>query len=597
MDGLSFVAAAPPVESDPARADIACFMGFVARRAGPLAAERATLQTALGELGWTGPALPTSERLIPENVVPAGQSSRAFCEWLSDVGWKRTAETGKRSVPEQRLFEELLRVWVPPATVDWWSATDYLNRAGQIPAVDLLELNDVPVPVDTWGVFDALFAWDARPLGNSAGRCDTALGSAVRSFFAQGGRKAYVVRLGDPWPVITSAAERTVERSAYRLSTAMPSAVERASWRGIGHLFALPEVSFLCLPDLPDLFGTTPLRLEKPRPAATAEVFVECSSREESRPNLGLRGIPAPGCDEGGFQQWAELVRSVGEFLSRSAREVQFVGAIPLPIGEAALSGQAQVAQRIRQASDAQWKAVATIGTAFVQLAYPWLRTRHSALLPGGVEAPDGTLVGSLANSALTRGSWRSAIRQPVPGITAVQPALDRAMLARDLSPRNSRGQPLTLRDRITVIGQAPGGFRLLSDVTTDDEEAYRPANVNRLLNAILRAARVAGAPAVFQNNGPALWARLRESLEGLLAGLWADGALDGAAAEDAYEVRCDRSTISQADLDAGRVICRASFTAASPIVHITVLLAMDEAGHISLASRQAVAAPQIQAA
>src|SRR3982750_3294297 len=35
MDGLSFVTASPPVTSDPARADIACFVGFVARRAMP----------------------------------------------------------------------------------------------------------------------------------------------------------------------------------------------------------------------------------------------------------------------------------------------------------------------------------------------------------------------------------------------------------------------------------------------------------------------------------------------------------------------------------------------------------------------------------
>ena len=72
-----------------------------------------------------------------------------------------------------------------------------------------------------------------------------------------------------------------------------------------------------------------------------------------------------------------------------------------------------------------------------MQLAYPWLRTRSSSALPGGVEAPDGVLAGVLANSALTRGSWRSAIRQAVPGITAVEPVLDRAGLARDLTPQN----------------------------------------------------------------------------------------------------------------------------------------------------------------
>jgi phage tail sheath protein FI len=120
---------------------------------------------------------------------------------------------------------------------------------------------------------------------------------------------------------------------------------------------------------------------------------------------------------------------------------------------------------------------------------------------------------------------------------------------------------------------------------------------VNRLVCAIVRAARTTGETAVFQNNGEALWRRLRESMEDLLAGLWAEGALAGEFAAEAFEVRCDRSTITQSDLDAGRVLCRISFTAASPIVHVTVVLAMDEGGHVSLASRQPLAAPQSQAA
>jgi phage tail sheath protein FI len=184
-----------------------------------------------------------------------------------------------------------------------------------------------------------------------------------------------------------------------------------------------------------------------------------------------------------------------------------------------------------------------------------------------------------------------------VPGIGAVEPVLDRATLGRDFTPRESLRSPVTLRDRVTVIGPSPGGFRLLSDVTTDDDPAYRPANVNRLVNAIIRAARVTGETAVFQNNGEALWTRLRENLDELLASLWSEGALNGAVAEEAYEVRCDRSTIAQADLDAGRVICRVSFTAASPIVYVTVVFAMDEGGQVSLASRPAFHQLQSEAA
>jgi len=79
-----------------------------------------------------------------------------------------------------------------------------------------------------------------------------------------------------------------------------------------------------------------------------------------------------------------------------------------------------------------------------------------------------------------------------------------------------------------------------------------------------------------------------------LLHGLWGDGALTGAFSSDAFEVRCDRSTMTQVDLDAGRIIAQVQFTAASPIERITVVLAMDEGGQVTLVAprAQAVGAP-----
>ena len=40
------------------------------------------------------------------------------------------------------------------------------------------------------------------------------------------------------------------------------------------------------------------------------------------------------------------------------------------------------------------------------------------------------------------------------------------------------------------------------------------------------------------------------------LTALWRDGALMGAKPEQAFFVRCDRSTMTQNDLDNGRMIC-----------------------------------------
>ncbi len=60
----------------------------------------------------------------------------------------------------------------------------------------------------------------------------------------------------------------------------------------------------------------------------------------------------------------------------------------------------------------------------------------------------------------------------------------------------------------------------------------------------------------MFEPHGEPLWADVRRSVEDFLHAQWRSGAFQGATPEEAYFVRCDRSTMTQADLDAGRLVC-----------------------------------------
>jgi uncharacterized protein len=59
----------------------------------------------------------------------------------------------------------------------------------------------------------------------------------------------------------------------------------------------------------------------------------------------------------------------------------------------------------------------------------------------------------------------------------------------------------------------------------------------------------------VFEPNAPPLWAAVRRSITNFLTDLWRSGALKGSTPEQAFFVRCDRTTMTQADLDNGRLI------------------------------------------
>ena len=59
----------------------------------------------------------------------------------------------------------------------------------------------------------------------------------------------------------------------------------------------------------------------------------------------------------------------------------------------------------------------------------------------------------------------------------------------------------------------------------------------------------------VFEPNGEQLWGRVRRTIERLLLVEFKKGRLVGRKPEEAFFVRCDRSTMTQNDIASGRLI------------------------------------------
>lgn len=517
MNGIQFEEQPPVVAVDPNRADIACFVGFVARR--------------------EGTALP-----------------RFIREWMNEYGWTAAQ----------------------------------LGRPGFDPEV----LDDVPVPIDSWELFNRLFRWDRR---TSASSGITYLGAAVRSFFSQGGRKCYVVRVGNPWEYGFPRAARLarVDELIPGWATGQVSCtpLTRTSWQGVGHLFGLPEVSYLCLPDLAEAFAVDPDPVTVPELPRLPEQFVECGT-EPADPVAGdpVPRVSAPRCDAAAAREWATAVNLLGGMLARRRREVQLVAAFPLPKAGTELERDCHGWLSLQ--GDGVLDAGLTesvrpgVASAFVQLAFPWVRTSASNTLPERLESPDGVLAGVLARNALMRGSFHSAAGLPLVEVADVWPGWGAEQFERPAGRAGEQGtRRRSMAERVSILGQTPRGFVLLSDVTTSLDEGYRPACVNRLVTALVRAARRVGEDLVFESSGEVLWGRIRERLQRLLTGLFQDGALRGTTPAEAFQVRCDRSTMSQNDLDVGRVIVTVQFQASLPIERITVALGLHEGGQVSVLS------------
>jgi uncharacterized protein len=558
MGAVRFETAGAAAGDAPDRADVACFVGLVPRRMTPGGAEL-----------YTRP---------PASVQ----------RWLDDNGWSR-----------------------PP-----------LGR----PPAQLRALLDVPVPCENWETFDHLFAWEGRPYaGGITG--GTWLGAAVRSFFAQGGRRCYVIRVGDPWAPGTPRADRLRTLPALipgwgNSSRSEPAA--RSTWRGMALLFGLPDVSFVVLPDLPEACAAdAPPRRVDLEPAPPEEVFVECSAGEAPPPvDRYPASVRAPRCDDTGFRAWGSAVRDAAEIVRRHAREVQLIAALPLPAEGLDYEGAADTryvprvpisrVAETREAEEEGEKPMAgdtllrflvtlsllrkgiddgapSLASAFVQLVYPWLRTPGSQLLPEGLEGPEGALAGLLARNALLRGTYLSAGALEVADVLGVHPVVTRDQLDNPLQVYKE-GPDRTLAQRVSLFGPTPRGIRLLSDVTTSPDEAYRPACVNRLIAAVVRAARRLGEEVTFEGHGERTWRRVEERLGDLLMGLLRAGALRGTSAADAFEVRCDRTTMTQNDVDEGRIVARIVMQPSAPVEEVVVVLSMTSGGRVEQVSAREAA-------
>jgi phage tail sheath protein FI len=209
--------------------------------------------------------------------------------------------------------------------------------------------------------------------------------------------------------------------------------------------------------------------------------------------------------------------------------------------------------------------------SAFVQLTWPWVRTVCSDDLPGRLEPPEGLLAGILAENALSRGTFRSVAGTPLPRVIAPEPVPDTGV--------GPDSPAALLARRVCLIGPEPGGITLLSDVTGSGDTAWRPGGVSRLMATLLRAARRVGEAELFAANGPELWKRIRRSMEELLDGFLRAGALGGASPDEAYQVRCGLGTMTQSDLDNGRVRVEITVLPAAAVEHITVSLDLGTAG------------------
>jgi phage tail sheath protein FI len=99
-------------------------------------------------------------------------------------------------------------------------------------------------------------------------------------------------------------------------------------------------------------------------------------------------------------------------------------------------------------------------------------------------------------------------------------------------------------------------GYRVWGARLTSSDPEWKYVSDRRYFNYLEASIDRGTQWAVFEPNGERLWANVRQTISDFLYNEWSNGRLLGATQEEAFFVRCDRSTMTQNDLDNGRLVC-----------------------------------------
>lgn len=133
---------------------------------------------------------------------------------------------------------------------------------------------------------------------------------------------------------------------------------------------------------------------------------------------------------------------------------------------------------------------------------------------------------------------------------------------------------------RVNVIRAAPGrGIRLMGARTLSDDTLWRFVNVRRLFIFIRESIEVNTQWIPFEPNDTRLWSDIGRVIRSFLGELWRRGMLDGGTREAAYIVKCDAEVNPPAERDAGRVICLVGIQPPFPAEFVTARIGRTTSG------------------
>jgi len=202
-------------------------------------------------------------------------------------------------------------------------------------------------------------------------------------------------------------------------------------------------------------------------------------------------------------------------------------------------------------------------------LYYPWIRA-SDPLKPGIVRAfpPCGFVAGVYARTDASRGVWKApaGIDAGINGASSLEVAMSDAENGR-LNP-----QGINCLRSLPVYGSVVWGARTLHG-HNDRGSEWKYVPVRRMALFLEESLYRGTQWVVFEPNDEPLWAQIRLNIGAFMQGLFRQGAFQGKSPREAYFVKCDRETTTQADINLGIVNIHVGFAPLKPAEFVVIRL------------------------
>jgi len=203
--------------------------------------------------------------------------------------------------------------------------------------------------------------------------------------------------------------------------------------------------------------------------------------------------------------------------------------------------------------------------TSYAATYYPWVRVLDTRTSDTRLVPPGGHVTGVYAGTDILRGVHKAPANVDLRGILTRDLPGDRKPLEFLV---NKRQQDVLNPRGINVIRDFRAdrrGIRVWGARTLSADAQWKYVNVRRLFIFVEESIDEGVQWVVFEGNNETTWDRVRRSITNFLTSVWRSGALMGTRPEEAFFVRCDRTTMSQQEIDNGQLVCYIGLAAVRP--------------------------------